>query len=308
VPGREVDLARKGVSSTNPVPSQSSPSIVVGGCLSEVTKWNGFAESAKRLLAPFGLTTFHMTDCSNGAKPYDAMSNDERKSLIKNMIELTFNHTDMIFARFLQRSDYDNLTDRQKAAIGSDYSFLMIEAIADATEWVRLKRKGAALSVSCEESDYYGEVFERYKKSRKKGKGLANYLRGVQDETKEATPELWAADIAMYEVRKRMAGLYDDDRTDDGKPRRMRKSLDRLMALPNSIMGYYKDLLIMRADIYLKTTYDPFFEDDPVQFLEPMTALTKMPQRPILYPYPGLKALPDGRIVPDDNSEAAPRH
>ncbi len=66
--------------------------LTVAGYMSPEYRWNAFELEWKTALEQLGLAFFHMTDCANGAPPYDHWSKEERWSMQQRMFSILNRH------------------------------------------------------------------------------------------------------------------------------------------------------------------------------------------------------------------------
>lgn len=106
-------------------PVGASRLVVVGGIVISDDQHDKLAETWASILQRHGLPHFHLTKCKAGKKePYASISDNDRKTLLDQLVRLMAVRIRMSCAAVVPIADYDAaLTDEEKARYGGPYAW-----------------------------------------------------------------------------------------------------------------------------------------------------------------------------------------
>ena len=94
----------------------------MGGCISSLSKWDGFEQAWNAVLRSEGLEWFHMADFEAWQAPFDfrladgTRDNERHRRLLNNLLDLLLNHTECFYG-FTARFIPDDPREAHSAAI-----------------------------------------------------------------------------------------------------------------------------------------------------------------------------------------------
>jgi len=146
------------------------------------------------------------------------------------------------------RPDWNELTGFERILLQSPYKLCAQWLLGASARWIKRKRKKDKVAVVCEQgAGWEGSLIEGYQSAKKRLPWVTNYLHSLAFSEKDQTPELQAADIFAYEVRKAVLSIGGFEN------REIRKSMQELVKFKKfGIHVWHKDNLLEHLDEFVE--------------------------------------------------------
>ena len=218
--------------------------LTVAGYLSTQDRWDAFHVEWSAALKEYGLPFFHMTDCANGAPPYDRWAKEERWAMQQRMFRILSGHALCGMGCAVSIESYNRLVSpAADAKFPGPYGLavrLMLDAGANTVAQLGVDNDpwiAYTFELGAEGS---GKVFQAVNKLLPQ---LRRELRvlSLQFEPKDKFTPLQLGDIAAYELMRYVNTKYGVDQRYG--PRTF--NLEALGALVPAYWGRIKDELML---------------------------------------------------------------
>jgi len=187
---------------------RGAPVTVVAGCIASVEKWGRFTERMAAINGAKGIPSFHMSECTGGGGAYKSWTLKDRMDCVKECIGVLHDTVEHFVAACVINKDWNALAPIEQAAMQSQYKTCAQWIVGRSTRWVMRKRKKHQLAIVCEEgAGWEQEVRDGYAAAKRRISGISNTLTSFSFADKRNNPELQAADIFAWEMRKAVLAI-----------------------------------------------------------------------------------------------------
>jgi hypothetical protein len=177
---------------------------VVAGFVGAEENWAGFSGDWSAVVAAHGLAgvTFHMTEFESGtAAPWKSLKADKqrRESLLNALLGVIEKHKLCAFGAMLLVSEYNAFTGH---SWDHPYKLALETALFSAVELCAVA-PGGKIRFTCDQNNEVAKwVLEAFEKVKQNNPGCAEVFGHLEFSSDDASPELCAADMLAFEMRK----------------------------------------------------------------------------------------------------------
>jgi hypothetical protein len=215
--------------------------LAVAGYVSVDRQWVEFQREWQEILIAENIPFFHMADYESRFGIYKDWSNEKRIRVITRLCSIIKRRVHRAFTSSVILSDYNEVAAMRPDLFGTPYGFNANICMRLISDWAEQRaHKGPIAYVFERGSGYEAELAQQFNIYLSSDELKALYrLSTLTFADKRDILPLQAADILVYEVRKRAL-----NQTDDSKKKFVRRSMNNIGGVPGGYHYWTKQNLL----------------------------------------------------------------
>lgn len=226
---------------------RQSKVVVVAGFVAPESNWEAFASLWEKLLAEYGLDSFHMNAFENRFGKFKKMTEEKRQEIHRRLLFAINSSLLQGVAIAVSRSAYDDVYTvrgqgpKARKLIQSPYSFCALACVTRAIMWSQQQGNTKPIATIFEHGAGPGEIINAHRALRGRLPLWRDGWGALTFETRDMHLPLQAADILAYNSYKEAVNIVE------GLPRARRYPTLQLARTPIQFIYSDKQQLLQGA-------------------------------------------------------------
>jgi hypothetical protein len=212
---------------------ESTPTFVLSAFYTTPKEWKKIVREWEGIVQRYGVTAFHATDCANGAGEFKGWSDERRKAMFRNLINILSSHKNLQgCSAGLVIQDYKSIVHKEADDLFGGPRTLAFQLLV--LEVAKRAQMPVAFIMD-KPPKGWGKVSEVFAKTKLEPRLWCSYLHSLTPGDVRTFPAIQTSDLLAYETYREL-----NKKTKNEPHRRVRKSLWRLL-IEKSLTGPYLD-------------------------------------------------------------------